>query len=148
MPPDQDQLGEAAEWLRYAASDLALARVPCEAPIMWETLCFHAQQAAEKALKAVLIARAIEFPKTHSIGALLDLLPGELAAPQDVQNAASLTEYAVLSRYPGRPEPATEEEHHEALRLAGAVVGWAEQACDISGPAAAAAEDHPGPAGT
>ena len=50
-------------WLRYARSDLALAR--SEAPeIYLEHLCFHAQQAVEKALKAVLIERGVRFPYT------------------------------------------------------------------------------------
>ncbi|MGD0091486.1 MAG: HEPN domain-containing protein [Planctomycetota bacterium] len=49
--------GSPEEWLRYARSDLAVARKPCQPEILLETLCFHAQQAAEKSLKAVLVAR-------------------------------------------------------------------------------------------
>jgi hypothetical protein len=44
-----------------------------------------------------------------------------------LQDAASLTDYAVLSRYPGDLEPVDEEEYQEALRLAEAVLAWAEE---------------------
>lgn len=75
--------------------------------------CFHAQQCAEKALKALLIARSIEFPPTHAIERLLDLLSGAaVELPPDVDEAFILTQYAVQTRYPGVWEPVTE------LRLA------------------------------
>ena len=43
-----------ADWLRYAVSDLELARTTPSSRILLEALCFHAQQAAEKALRACL----------------------------------------------------------------------------------------------
>jgi HEPN domain-containing protein len=48
------------EWLNRAQSNLGLARVKGN-DIYLEDLCFHAQQAAEKAIKALLIKRGIEF---------------------------------------------------------------------------------------
>ena len=67
MPPDSDGPGGGEDWLRHARSDLALASaVGPVGDILAETLCFHAQQAAEKALKAVLVHVGIEFPRTHS----------------------------------------------------------------------------------
>jgi HEPN domain-containing protein len=51
--------GSPAAWLRYARSDLALARVPARGEVLLESLCFHAQQAVEKSLKAVLVGRGI-----------------------------------------------------------------------------------------
>jgi hypothetical protein len=53
--------------------------------------------------------------------------PPDLSVLEDVQNAASLTDYAVLTRYPGDLEPVNEEEYQEALRLAEAVLSWAER---------------------
>lgn len=93
---------------------------------MFETLCFHAQQAAEKAIKALLIAKEIAFPKTHSIRMLLDLLPPEIEQPPEVQESAILTDYAVISRYPGDLEAIDEEEYQKAIKLAKSVVEWAE----------------------
>ena len=118
--------GSAVDWLRYAVSDLEIARITQSPQILLEGLCFHAQQAVEKALKAVLVARAISFPRTHNITTLLDLLPQDIVISSEVEAAASLTGYAVFTRYPGNIEPVSEEEYHEAVHLAEVVVNWAE----------------------
>jgi len=68
-------------WLAYAHSDLALAAAHVPG-VMRENLCFHAQQAAEQSLKAVLIARTIAFPKTQSITLLIGMLPEEIMPPR------------------------------------------------------------------
>ena len=57
--------GSAGDWLRYARSDLELARIDKPEGVLLESLCFHTQQAAEKALKAALIFLEIDYPKTH-----------------------------------------------------------------------------------
>ena len=53
MPPDSFVPGSPADWIRYAKADLALARVPLPADGLYELLCFHAQQAAEKKCRVV-----------------------------------------------------------------------------------------------
>jgi len=126
MPPEGREAGSPRNWLRHARSDLALARIQRPAGVLFEGLCFHAQQAAEKGIKSVLITRAIPVPQTHNIGTLLDLLPPESILTALVRQAASLSEYAVSSRYPGDFEPVEEMEYREAVRLAEAVVSWAE----------------------
>ncbi len=95
--------------------------------ILLEDLCFHAQQAAEKALKAVLVANLLKFEKTHNLNRLLELLPEELEIPSLVQEAVILTDYAVMSRYPGDYEPIEDMELRRAIELAQAVVMWAER---------------------
>jgi len=127
MPHEGHFPGSPADWLRYARSDLELARVVRPDEVLFEGLCFHAQQAAEKALKAVLIAKGVPPPKTHNIRALLDLLPQEIITTQEIEDAASLTDYAVTSRYPGDFESVDEEEYEETVRLAETVVLWAER---------------------
>ena len=127
MPHEGHSPGSPDDWLRYAYSDLELARVRRPSKVLFEGLCFHAQQAAEKALKAVLIAKGVPPPKTHNIRALLDLLPQEVIAPQEIEDAARLTDYAVISRYPGDFEYVDEEEYKEAVRSAQGVVLWAER---------------------
>ena len=126
MPLEEHVSGSAVDWLRYAISDLEIARITQSPQILLDGLCFHAQQAAEKALKAVLIAQAIPFPRTHNITILIDLLPQDISLPSEMEAAALLTDYAVLTRYPGNLEPITEEEYSEAVRLAETVVHWAE----------------------
>jgi HEPN domain-containing protein len=128
MLPENHRAGSPEEWLRYAHSDLEIARVTPSPDMLLEGLCFHAQQTAEKALKALLIALGIDFPRTHSIRRLLDLLPADLNVPESIQETASLTDYAVLTRYPGDLEPVDEEEYQEAIRLAETVLSWVEQA--------------------
>ena len=127
MSPEADRPGSPETWLRYAQSDLELARSSPPAEVLLEALCFHAQQAAEKAPKAVLVARSIPCPRTHSIGMLLDLLPQDLSKPEEVEDAVSLTDYSVMSHYPGVAEPVDEQEYQQAVRLAEAVVSWAER---------------------
>lgn len=126
MQPEGQRPGSPEDWLRHAYSDLELARVVAPPGVLLEGLCFHTQQAAEKALKAVLVAHETPFPKTHSIRMLLDLMPKDLSVPKDVEDAASLTDYAVMIRYPTDTEPVDEKEYQQAIRLAEAVVSWAE----------------------
>lgn len=127
MPPDSDGPGGGEDWLRHARSDLALASaVGPVGDILAETLCFHAQQAAEKALKAVLVHVGIEFPRTHSLRLLVDLLPRAIRIDPVLESVVGLTDYAVTTRYPGETEPVDQAELEESIRLAQAVVRWAE----------------------
>ena len=102
MPHENCLPGSPADWLRHAYSDLESARArKLSDNILVEELCFHAQQAVEKSLKGMLVAKGIPFPKTHNIRTLLDLLLKDIAMPREVEAAASLTDYAIMSRYPG-----------------------------------------------
>ena len=127
MDPESRVPGSAEDWLRYARSDLELARIEKPEGILLESLCFHAQQAAEKALKAVLIFLEIDYPRTHNIRTLLDLLMEGIDVPQEIEEGAALTDYAVGSRYPGNSEPVDDEEYRQAVCLAEAVMSWAEK---------------------
>ena len=119
--------GSPADWIRHARSDLALARIKAPSEVLTETLCFHAQQAAEKALKAVLVAHDQPAPRTHNIRTLIERLPSHLDPPFLLDEAAGLSVYAVLTRYPADMEPVSKDEYQEAVSLAEAVVDWAEQ---------------------
>ena len=109
MPRESPGLGTPAEWLRRARSNLARTRQPKTEEIVWEDLCFDAQQAAEKALKALLLHRQIEFPLVHNIATLLTLIQNAgFVPPADVLAAADLTDYAVMTRYPSTAEQVSE----------------------------------------
>jgi len=127
MQPDGADAGSAREWVRYAQADLALAKVPLPPRGMYENLCFHAQQAVEKSLKAVLVLARIEVPNTHSIQRLVQLLPPDVPQHESLVPAARLMAYAVSSRYPGENEPVLEDEYREAVEIAENVVAWAEE---------------------
>ncbi|MFZ4667582.1 MAG: HEPN domain-containing protein [Prochlorotrichaceae cyanobacterium] len=111
-------------WMKYAQSDLDLARINAPNTVLPETLCFHAQQAVEKALKALLQYYSIPIPRTHSIAFLLDLLQSKIAIPLSIQDSVILTDYAVETRYPGIYEPITDTEYQEAIHLAETIVSW------------------------
>ena len=119
--------GSPEEWLAHAESDLNLARLgKGRDDVLPEQVCFHAQQAAEKALKAVLRHREIEFPLIHDIEALLEIMTQSgLVAPPDVAEAGALTPYAVEARYPGYDEEITPPQVAEAIHLADSIVAWA-----------------------
>jgi HEPN domain-containing protein len=127
MPRDPNELGTSYDWLRRAKSNLVRARQPKPEEVLWEDLCFDTQQAAEKALKAVLVARRIPFRFVHDIAELLTLLENQgIILPEEIKASAGLTDYSVESRYPGPFEPITEEEFEKALQIAEAVVTWSE----------------------
>jgi HEPN domain-containing protein len=127
MPPKRGAEGTPEEWLRRAKGNLALAKQRKPKEAYWEDLCFEAEQAVEKALKATLRSRGIDFPKTHDIGELLALLDrsGQKIS-QGFWKADGLTTYAVETRYPGPAEPVTRNEYRQAVALAQKVVKWAE----------------------
>lgn len=127
MQHDMNTLGTPEDWLRRAKSNLAIARQPKTEEILLEDFCFEIQQAAEKALKAVLLSKGIKFRFVHDLAELLTLLEHNgILFPEKIRAAADLTDYSVETRYPGPFEPVTEIEYRDALEIAEAVVRWAE----------------------
>lgn len=126
-PPERFPPDDPREWLNRARSSLAQAknRVP---DVYLEDLCFDAQQAAEKAIEAVMIRRCVEFPYVHDLDRLLSLLEedGEVV-PVAVRQSDELTRYAVVTRYPTAVRPVSEPEYRQAVAIAEAVVAWAEK---------------------
>ena len=125
--------GSPRDWLRHARSDLVLARTLKTPRVLYEHLCFHAQQAAGKAVKAILVRRGIVIPKTHDLAFLLGLLPSAIQVPVALIDLPILTKYAVQLRYPAETHPATANERRTALRLAQAAVEWAEKELTAAG---------------
>jgi HEPN domain-containing protein len=92
------------EWVAKAEGDYTVARRELRARKApnYDAACFHAQQCAEKYLKARLQEAGISFPKTHDLSALLDLvLPVEPAWAGLRTDAHVLSDVAVEVRYPG-----------------------------------------------
>lgn len=140
MQPDEPTPGTPQHWLARAAGHLAFARQAKPSLAFWEDLAFHAQQAAELAIKAVYQQHGLPFHFTHDIADLgTGLEEGGIAVPDSLKDAAVLTRYAVQARYPGASPPVTEEEHKEAVRLASLVVAWAKEV--VEARTGGAAED-------
>lgn len=122
--PSPEQLEYARVLLRKAASDLAAARLLTDsAEVADEAIGFHAQQAAEKALKAVLVADGIEIPRTHDLDYLLEQIErAGREPPSGLGGAAWLSRWAVQFRY---DEPLEPLDRSAALELAAAALEWA-----------------------
>lgn len=124
MPPDRRPPDDPEEWFSRARSNLAQARAR-QPEVYLEDLCFQAQQATEKALKALLLRRVGAFPYVHDLRALLDRLEAEGEdLPGQIRQVVRLNQYAVAARYPGVDEPVEPDEYEEAIRLAEYAVEW------------------------
>jgi HEPN domain-containing protein len=111
---DPEHVEAALTWLRYADEDLALA----EQALVPRLACSLAQQAAEKALKAALVVRATDFPRTHDLVRLRRLLPASSPAAGEAPDLGTLSQLATEARYPGDWDEPVAEEAAEALAAA------------------------------
>lgn len=102
-PLDEPQRALIRQWLAKADEDFELLGYLDEERNRFPTaVVFHAQQAAEKYVKALLVRHGVEFPKTHDISELLRLLaPLDPATASDLAEADWLTPFGAAIRYPG-----------------------------------------------
>ncbi|HQU35083.1 MAG TPA: HEPN domain-containing protein [Anaerolineales bacterium] len=109
---------DALEWVKYAEEDLILAKSALRRskPLTMGS-CFHSQQCAEKYLKAILVSKDAEFPKTHDLLILDGLCKAAgILTGFTKEDLGRLSGYAVRTRYPGnQPVP---KEAREALEIA------------------------------
>jgi len=112
------------EWIAKAEGDLATAgrELRARRSPNYDAACFHAQQAAEKYLKAFLQERAAPFPKIRNLIELLELcLPLDTSFEFYRDLLVRLDRYAVRYRYPGesaeRAEARTALEGARAIRV-------------------------------
>jgi len=98
------------EWINKGDKDLKVAETFLNDVNMGDVVCFHAQQAAEKYLKAYLNWLEIEYPKTHLLEKLI-----ELASLKDKdilklkEDSAKLSPFAIQGRYPEFELPLQED---------------------------------------
>jgi HEPN domain-containing protein len=106
--PEQVRWDFVQQWLDKAHKDLQAATILFNSDIGdFDNVGFHAQQAAEKFIKALLVRYQIEFPKTHSIAVLRQLIVQvDQALAERLALADALTPYGVEFRYPGDFAPA------------------------------------------
>lgn len=123
MPP------EVKEWLDFAKMDLSSAKHLYETfyPRPLQIICYHCQQAAEKALKAVIVAKGKPggMPKMHDLEFLLSQMKNYVDIQEDLWDyAEALTPYGIEIRYPGGTE-VTDEQAELGLKYADAIFLWA-----------------------
>ena len=90
------------KWMFRADEDLAVIDRLCEADLSdySSSICFHAQQAVEKYLKALLVLKGVDFPKTHDVDYLLSECQKVTSGVLKRVDLKSLTDYGVAARYP------------------------------------------------
>ena len=126
QPLDPDAESLLHQWIEKAEADLEVARrITADAADnlgIREILGFHCQQAAEKYLKALLTRYQIEFPKTHDIKALLQLVGNANGPVADSLMAARwLTRFSVEIRYPGDATEMLPGDEAKAIEIASQV---------------------------
>jgi HEPN domain-containing protein len=118
--PEQVCWDFVQQWLEKAHKDLRAAVILLRVDVRdYENAGFHAQQAAEKFIKALLVRHQIEFPKTHSIALLRQLVAqADQTLAEHLAPADALTPYGVEFRYPGDLAPLTHEQGVQVRQLA------------------------------
>ena len=118
--PDPPILEKVKQWLADADEDLRLARhgfsLPDTPP--YRLIAYHAQQCAEKHLKAYLVFHAVDFPFTHNLVRLLELCSAQGSWAEQLRDAEELSPYAITTRYPGEDEEVSEVEARRAVEIA------------------------------
>ncbi|MBC7228099.1 MAG: HEPN domain-containing protein [Thermoflexales bacterium] len=91
------------EWMDKAEQDYQVVAFLQDAGLpVYDVICFHAQQSAEKFLKAWLIEQGVDFPRTHDLEILAKLaLPSFPDLQSLLDDLRFLTSFAVEIRYPG-----------------------------------------------
>lgn len=120
---------EVKQWLDFAETDLGVVKHLFDTyyPRPLEIICYHCQQAAEKAIKAVIISLGSPggLPKRHDLSFLLDQIKNFVEIDERYYDYAdTLTPYGVAVRYPS--ELNLEQRHAEkAIQYAGEIIAWA-----------------------
>jgi len=119
-PLDPAILKKVIQWLEFADGDLRLARhgLTLTSGVPYRLIAYHAQQCAEKHLKAFLVYHEIDFPYTHNIGRLLELCAEKGDWARDLPEADELTPFAITARYPSEQEAVTREESLRTIEIA------------------------------
>lgn len=117
MSASPETIQVVRQWVERAEEDLVNAEhtltLQEQCPV--GTVCFHAQQCAEKYLKALLTLHAVPFPKTHDLPELLTKIPQNSGVDLQPSDVSGINRYSVEGRYPGDWEPITRKEAEEAV---------------------------------
>ena len=120
MPPDNEAIFQKVrQWFEIAEEDYHLAEhsFAIASPVPYRLIAYHCQQSAEKYLKGLLVYFQIDFPYTHSIERLFDLVPQNLILPASFSAVRDLSDFAVAKRYPDYYEKITKEDAELAFDL-------------------------------
>ncbi|HHT9126084.1 MAG TPA: HEPN domain-containing protein [Candidatus Brocadiia bacterium] len=113
-------LRKVSEWIAHGEEDLQLARhaLTLKSGCPYRLIAYHAQQCAEKYLKAYLVFHRVDFPYTHNISLLLELCTKHGSWAETLHDAKRLTSFAITTRYPGFDKPVTKAEATRTIDIA------------------------------
>ena len=133
--PREEIARKVRQWASYGDEDLHIARhsLTMGEACPHRLVAYHAQQCAEKHLKAYLVFRGIDFPYTHNIARLLELCSEQPSWGRGLKDAEELTPFAITTRYPGEDEPVTEAEARRAVDIAARVRETVRAALEVEG---------------
>ncbi len=128
-------LQKVRQWVAYADEDLELAQhaLGMGRRCPHRLVAYHAQQCAEKYLKAYLVHRGVDFPYTHNITLLLELCQPSAEWSADLQEADTLTRFSVRARYPGEDVIVSPESAAQAVTVASRVQTAVRQMLAVEG---------------
>lgn len=127
----------ALRWLQLAEEDLTVARHTAADPdLVSRAACTWAHQAAEKALKALLVKDGIDPPKNHDLIRLSQRVDIGLQDRLEALDLAELTRWAIEGRYPDEFVEATKADAERALRTGEAVLVLVAEHLGIGGRSA------------
>lgn len=123
---DSPRYEEVQQWLNKSQRDLKVDWVLFNhEESLLDSVVYHCQQSAEKALKAYLTYQNVEFRKTHDLDVLVDLCALSEPSFKDFKDGAdSLTPYATEFRYPSDTIEPEVCEAEEALDIAGSILDF------------------------
>lgn len=129
QPTDAEFAARAREWVDFARGDRkSIDKLVDDADTLLQA-AFHAQQAVEKLLKALLLAYGADPDEHHNIGQLVNQVDKlDRKTARALGAVERLTQYAALRRYPPRPGKGARSLEHAAVR---ADISVATAACDM-----------------
>ena len=127
---------EVKQWFDFSVLDLGVAEHLYETyhPCPYEIICYHCQQAAEKAIKAVILFSDLKggLPRSHDLSFLLNQIRNRYSVSERILDYADeLSQYGVATRYPNE---LFLEQHHakEALYMAKEVLAWCREQVEMT----------------
>lgn len=136
-----DQMEEYKEWLKFAQTDFDCTEYLYKAPLHprpLNVICYHCQQAAEKAIKALIVYFGSQggMPKVHDLSFLLNQVKNMIQTQKGIEithdfmvMADGLSKYGIAPRYPNEID-VDEPQTAKALRDSAAIMEWVKQTID------------------
>jgi HEPN domain-containing protein len=123
MSETEDRVALVRRWVEKAEEDLVLAEhgLTMTERCPYDLICYHAQQCAEKYLKALLAWQALLVPRTHDLRFLVRQMPADLHLGMDIDHMLTLNRYSIETRYPENWDDIERPEAERAVALARAV---------------------------